>query len=375
MSSRFLAGRAPRVVLAIVVICVVAVIPLYADTSLLQTGLFVCAFTVGAIGLNLLSGVTGQLSLGHAFFVAIGAYGYVALAGDDGHLGLGLPSWLAAVLAPAIAGLAGLVFSPIASRLRGLYLGVATLALVFIGQHVLFSATPLTGGYDGRSAPVLSVAGLRFGDDSGIVVAGVPFGQYELLWYLGVALVAVAWWFVRGVVGGRPGRGLQAIRDGEVPAAVMGVGVRSGKASVFVLSSVYAGAAGVLYALTVGRVVPDSFGLTMSVDYLAIIVLGGMGVIGGSAIGAVLVSGLPLLLNRYVDAIPLLAEPGSGGLDPASLARYLYGALVVLLMIFEPDGLVAVVQRLIARFRRRREPGSPPPHPTGGSHVSAPAAP
>ncbi|TDD92129.1 branched-chain amino acid ABC transporter permease, partial [Actinomadura darangshiensis] len=338
--------RAPLLVAA----CVVAAVPFYADTSLLQTGLFVCAATIGAIGLNLLSGVAGQLSLGHAFFLAVGAYGYVALAGTDDRIGLGLPTWLAAVLAPALAGLAGLVFSPISARLRGLYLGVATLALVFIGQHVLFSATPLTGGYDGRAAPPLSVFGLTFGDDSGIVLFNVPLGQYELLWYLGVALAVFAWWFARGVVAGRPGRGLQAVRDGEVPAAVMGVAVRRAKTSVFVLSSVYAGVAGVLYALIIGRVVPESFGLTMSIDYLAMAVLGGMGAVGGSAVGAALVTGLPLLLGRYVDALPLLAEPGSGGVDPSSFARYLYGALVIVLMIFEPDGLAAVARRLLNRL-------------------------
>ncbi|WP_307801697.1 branched-chain amino acid ABC transporter permease [Actinomadura violacea] len=357
-----------RVLLAVAAV-VLAVVPFYADTSLLQMGLFVCAATIGAIGLNLLSGVAGQLSLGHAFFLAVGAYGYVALAGTDDRIGLGLPTWLAAVLAPALAGLAGLAFSPISSRLRGLYLGVATLALVYIGQHVLYSATDLTGGYDGRPTPRLSLFGLKFGDDSGITVFNVPLGQYELLWYLGVVLAALAWWFARGVVAGRPGRGLQAVRDGEVPAAVMGVAVRRAKTSAFVLSSVYAGVAGVLYALIVGRVVPDSFGLTMSIDYLAMAVLGGMGVVGGSVVGAAIVTGLPLLLGRYVDALPLLAEPGSGGVDPSSFARYLYGALVIVLMIFEPDGLAAVARRVRALLPAppavRTHP-STTPHPRGG---------
>jgi len=362
--------RAPHAIGWLVLIVVLAVVPFYAGTSLLQTGLFICASTIGAIGLNLLSGVAGQLSLGHAFFMAVGAYGYVVLAGHGDGIGLGLPSWLAALAAAVLSGLAGLIFSPISSRLRGLYLGVATLALVFIGQHVLFSATRLTGGYDGRPAPTLSVLGLSFGDDSGIVVFGVPLRQYELLWYLGVLLVAFAWWFARGVVTGRPGRGLQAVRDGEVPASVIGVNVRAGKTSAFVLSSVYAGVAGVLYALTVGQVVPDSFSMTLSVDYLAMVVLGGMGAIGGSMVGAAIVSGLPLLLNRYVDAIPFLAEPGSGGLDPASFARYLYGALVVILMIFEPDGLSAVARRVTQRLRRARAAPADGPTPDSPAPVS-----
>lgn len=127
---------------------VLLALPFYLERFWLQAGLFAIAAGIGAIGLNLLTGATGQLSMGHAFFLAVGAYGYCALAGDGGRsgghelVGLGLPSWLAAVLAVVLAGAVGGLFSPIAGRLRGAYLGIATLALIFIGQHVLFNATP-----------------------------------------------------------------------------------------------------------------------------------------------------------------------------------------------------------------------------------------
>ena len=119
-------------------------LPFYLDRFWLQAGLFAMAAAIGAIGINLLTGATGQLSMGHAFFLAVGAYSYCVPRrrdGGDGQLtGLGLPTWLAAVLAVLVAGAAGGLFSPIAGRLRGAYLGIATLALIFIGQHVLFNA-------------------------------------------------------------------------------------------------------------------------------------------------------------------------------------------------------------------------------------------
>lgn len=136
-------------------------LPFYLDRFWLEAGLFAMAAAIGAIGINLLTGATGQLSMGHAFFLAVGAYGYCVFAGDgsDGLTGLGLPTWLATVLAVLAAGVAGGLFSPIAGRLRGAYLGIATLALIFIGQHVLFNARDLTGGFNGRDVPPSASSG------------------------------------------------------------------------------------------------------------------------------------------------------------------------------------------------------------------------
>src|SRR3954466_6119604 len=126
----------------------------------MQTGLFAMSAAIGAIGLTLLVGTTGQLSLAHAFFVGLGAYGYSYLAGDSGGAGtplsapdgLGLPPLLAGILAVLLAGLAGAAFSPIAARLKGIYLGLASIGLVFIGQHIMQNASAITGGFNGRDA-------------------------------------------------------------------------------------------------------------------------------------------------------------------------------------------------------------------------------
>ncbi len=329
-------------------------LPFYLDRFWLQAGLFAMAAAIGAIGINLLTGSTGQLSMGHAFFLAVGAYGYCVFAADggDGLTGLGLPTWLAAVLAVLVAGLAGGLFSPISGRLSGAYLGIATLALVFIGLHVMFNAHDLTGGSNGRDVPPLSLFGLTF-DDSELVVAAVPFGSAEKLWYAGLVLLLGCGLFARGVLRGRPGRAMNAIRDHRIAAGVIGVPVARYRAAVFVLSSMYAGLAGVLLALIFQRTVPDYFGITLSLEYLAMIVIGGLGSVSGAVVGAVFVSLLPQLLTRYSDALPLVSAPGTGGIAPGEASRYLYGAAVVAVVLFLPGGLV----RVAARRRVKIDPG------------------
>ncbi|MFJ8586507.1 branched-chain amino acid ABC transporter permease [Streptomyces sp. NPDC093595] len=321
-------------------------LPFYLERFWLQAGLFAMAAAIGAIGINLLTGAAGQLSMGHAFFLAVGAYGYCALAGDgsDGLTGLGMPGWLAAVGAVALAGAAGGLFSPIAGRLNGAYLGIATLALIFIGQHVLFNAHDLTGGFNGRAVPPLSLFGLTF-DDRELLVAQVAFGAAEKLWYLGLVLLVASAFFARGVLRGRPGRALNAVRDHRIAAGVLGIPVARYRAAAFVLSSMYAGLAGVLLALVFQRTVPEYFGMLLSLEYLAMIVIGGLGSVAGAVVGGVFVSLLPQILNRYSDALPLVSAPGGGGIAPGEASRYLYGAAVVAVVLFLPGGLVRLAAR------------------------------
>lgn len=358
MSERYV-PRPVRIVLWAVLVVVALALPLYLESFWLQTALFAMASVIGAIGLTMLVGIAGQLSLGHAFFVAIGAYGYAYLAGGEtpgasGASGLGLPPVVALVLAVLIAGLAGALFSPIAGRLRGIYLGLASLGLVFLGQHILFNATGLTGGFNGRNVEPFSILGFTFANDDpdGFTVLGVTYGALERLWYLGVALVAVAWWYGRNLVAARPGRAMAAMRDSEVAAAVMGVDVTRYKAAAFTLSSMYAGLAGVLLALAFGRIVPDSFGLMLSVDFLVMIVIGGIGSVGGAAAGAVFVTTLPLILNRYSDSLPLLADPGSGGIAAPEFSRLVYGLAIILVLLFAREGIAGLVRRAVAPLAR-----------------------
>jgi branched-chain amino acid transport system permease protein len=347
-------------------------LPLYVEEFWLRTGFAVFGAIVGAIGLNLLVGTTGQLSLAHAFFLAVGAISYVFVSGESGGIGLadlsglGWPPLIGMIAGVLLAGLAGLIFSPIAARLRGIYLGVASLGLVFIGQHVLNSWTSVTGGFNGRSAPEFSLFGFTFGNtDPDLFVLGVPFREAERLWYLGLVLALAAYMFARNLLRSRPGRALQTLRDSEVAASVMGVNVQGYKARVFLVSSMYAGLAGVMYALSIGSVAPESFGLEVSILYLAMIVLGGLGSVGGAALGALFVTALPLIFQRYADVVPLVGGPGEGGLAAGEAARYLFGLAIILVVLFQPSGLAG----LATRFRRKgRDPGGV--RPTGHSSAA-----
>ena len=341
-----------RIIAAIVWI-VALLIPFYFEAFWLQTGLFAMAAAIGAIGLTILTGTAGQLSLGHAFFVAVGAYGYCYFAGGEGvgvsaPDGLGLPPLIAMILAVALAGVCGALYSPISGRLRGIYLGIASIGLVFIGQHILFNAAGVTGGFNGRDAEPFDLLGFSFTrTDPELTLMGVQFTELERLWYLGLALVALSYYYGRHLTEGRPGRAMETVRDSEVAAAVMGVDVTRYKAAAFTVSSMYAGLAGVLLALIYNRIVPETFGLPLSVEFLAMIVIGGLGSIRGAVLGGIFVSMLPKVLDKYSDSLPFLATPGSGtGVEPAMAARFAFGAAIVAILLFAPGGLGSIRRRL-----------------------------
>jgi branched-chain amino acid transport system permease protein len=352
----------PEVLAGLVLLGGALVAPFYLDAFWLQIGVFAFAAMVAATGLNLLVGEAGQLSLAHSFFVAIGAYGYTFFASESRDVGVstqagwGLPPLVAIVLAVATAGLAGLLFSPIAARLRGIYLGVASLGLVFFGQHVLFNAEPLTGGFNGRDVPPLELFGFVVDDTPGktLHVLGVPFSRVEKLWYVGLAVVLLSWLFYRNVKASRAGRALHAVRDGEIAASVMGVRLTRAKGSAFLVSSMLAGLGGVLLALAFRHIVPETFGVLLAVEFLAMIVIGGVASPSGTLAGALFVSALPVVLQRYSDALPFIADsPAAGGITAGVATRYCYGAAIVLVLLVEPGGLAAIGRRVSVRLTRR----------------------
>jgi branched-chain amino acid transport system permease protein len=154
-----------------------------------------------------------------------------------------------------------------------------------------------------------------------------------------------------------------------VAASVMGVNVQAYKARIFMVSSMYAGLSGVLYALSIGSIAPESFGLFVSIQYLAMIVLGGLGSVGGAVLGAAFVTALPLVFQRYADAVPFVTGAGGGGLAAGEAARYLYGLVIVLVVLFAPEGLAGLARRLRPR---RAGPTTAPPGPAPGETDSSP---
>jgi branched-chain amino acid transport system permease protein len=357
-----------------VAVLVAAGLPFLLDDFWLQTGLFTMAAVVGAIGLTLLVGVAGQLSLGHACFAALGAYTYAWAVGETGGraAGLGLPPLVALVLAGVVAAIAGALFSPISGRLRGIYLGLATIGLVFLARHLMVNLEGATGGFNGRTVEAFALPGFSFSnnDPDYLAVAGVEFEGLHRLWYLFLVVVVLAAWLGRNIRASRTGRALANVRDSETAAAAMGVHVARAKATAFVISSAYAGIAGALMALAYGRIAPDLFGLQLSIDFLIMIVLGGLGSIAGAAAGAAFVVILPLVLTQYSSELPFLATPGSGGLDAATLARLLYGAAIIAVLLFLRGGLAGATGRL--RHRRGAPPPVPPPPSPAPSGAPAP---
>ena len=352
-------GVPVRTAAVVIALIVAAVSPYYVPEFWLQTGLFFMAAAVGAMGLGMLTGVCGQLSLAHSFFLAVGAYCYVLFASPSetvlggARVGLGLPPIVAMVLAVAAAGVAGLIFSPVAARVRGLYLGVASIGLVFLGQHILFNATALTGGFNGRAVPGFELLGLSFAADGpDWMILGVAFGHVERLWYLFIAVGIVSYLFARNIVAGRPGRAMSLLRDQEPAAIAMGVNPSRLRGKAFLYSSMFAGLAGVLLALVYQHIVPETFSLLLAINYLVMIVIGGIDRVAGAVLGALFVTLIPALLQKFGNQLPFLADASRSGIGAAELAAMVYGAAVIAVVLYEPDGLYGLGGR-IARFTKR----------------------
>ncbi len=302
---------------------------------------------IAAIGLNLLTGYTGQVSLGHAFFLAVGAY---ATAHFGAEVGWSIFLWLP--VAGVIGGVVGAIIGPFALRLRGNYLVIVTLGMLFLGEHIFKNWTDVTGGGNG-----ISVAGaLPTLDTSKFDFLGQRWDRNQGWFWLSWALVAVAALLAKNIVRTRPGRAMQAIRDRDLAAEVIGVSLTRYKIAAFAVSSAFAAVAGALYGSFQGFVQPSDFGLVLSIQYVAMIVIGGVGTIFGGILGAVVVGTLPFVIQELSSNYDLpLVSGDKGGLNGyieiASLNKMLYGLLIVLFLIFEPHGLAAVWFRVKAWFR------------------------
>jgi branched-chain amino acid transport system permease protein len=323
------------------------------------------AAAVGAIGLNILLGFTGQLSLAHPFFLAIGAYGYTFLSADHDPItkaasagerlrSLGLHPLVSAAIIIVVAGLFGGLLSPIAGRLKGIYLGIATLGLVFLTDHILQNVKTMTGGFNGRRVPVMDLGFTKINEcrpkacSSSMFGSTIKWGSPEKLWYFQIILVVLAFILARNMMKGRPGRALMSIRDGETAASVMGVNLTRYRAYAFILSAMFAGLSGVMYALANGNVTPPEFGVDSGASYLAMVVIGGVGSLVGPLIGAFFVKMLPDLIQRNSETLSwLVAGPNDpSGLKPLSVAKFIYGGLIILLLLFEDGGLAGLVRRI-----------------------------
>ena len=302
---------------------------------------------IGALGLNLLTGYTGQPSLGTAAFIGLGAFtaSYLGRPADFGGLEWSFPAYLAVaiVLGAAVGFLVGVP----ALRLRGNYLIIATLGLVFVALYIFKSWTEVTGGNAGVPMPTtVEIFGVNF---LALDLFGETLGYFQSLFFLVWAVVALVALLCKNIVRSRPGRAFQAVRDRDVAAEVVGVSLFRTKVGAFVLSSAIATVAGVFYGIYLQYLTPDEsqLGLNLSISYLAIIIVGGVGTSYGPIIGALLVGALPAIISEVSSSLPFVSSSATeSGISEASLAALLYAILIIVFLVAEPKGLAGIWQRM-----------------------------
>jgi branched-chain amino acid transport system permease protein len=310
----------------VALIAVLAVTPRFATTYWLDVLNRIGIAIIGALGLNILVGYTGQISIGHAAFLAVGAYSTAIL-----EVNAGLPFFLALPLAAVITSGFGLVFGIPSLRLRGLYLAIATLAAHFITTYGIVHWESLTKGVLGMMVPPATIFGLPLDSDARV-------------FYLIFGLVVPATFFAKNLFRTRVGRAFIAIRDRDVAAGVMGVSLYHYKLLAFVLSSFYAGLAGGLMAHHSRILFPDAFTLLVAIDYLAMIIIGGLGSILGAIFGAVFMTLLPEVLKLGATSLTGVYPNAFGVI--ASTRDIVFGLAVILFLMYEPQGLARIWLRV-----------------------------
>lgn len=355
---------------------------------------------IAALGFFLLVGVTGQVSIGHAFFMGVGAYVAVALGGNgDGwkacvpfhdevglleeaaQCGMGLPMWIWLPAAGIGATLMGIIVSPAAVKVRGLYLALATVGLIFIGLHLGRMLPEYAGDFEsGRKWPKLEFkwwqeeVPLVDMQEDGKWFGLIHLSEEQKQFFFLLAMLVIFGFITKNLVRSRTGRALQAIRDRDIAAEVMGVPEFKYKLIGFAISSFYAGIGGALFASYNGRVAPIQWSLLLSVDFIAILLIGGAGTIAGTMLGLVFVELTPEVVKKFTEWLgeqvgggglvgwfaDVLLTQEAGDFGPISLSPaapgwpmsvflwnfVIFGVLIVVFMIFEPQGLYGIWTRI-----------------------------
>ena len=293
--------------------------PFLVKSAFLWVTLQILIAVIGAVGLNILTGFTGQISLGQGAFLGVGAYTSAYITAK-----LGLSFWVGVPAAGLVTAMAGMVFGIPSLRLKGLYLAIATLASQFILEWVFLRWESVTGGSYGIVIPRPSLGGYVFESDR---------SYYYIVLLIAVAMVL----FAANLMRTRTGRAFMAVRDHYISAEIMGINLFKYRILSFAISSFYAGVAGALYGHSLRFVSSEQFNIEVSIVYLAMIIIGGLGSILGSIYGAVFMILLPKLLT-IVTAKLAVGIPGIAELATA-LEQGIFGAIIIVFLIFEPDGL------------------------------------
>ncbi|TCK04305.1 branched-chain amino acid ABC transporter permease [Marinobacterium mangrovicola] len=278
-------------------------------------------WALAGMGLMIAVGHTGQVSLGHAAFLAIGAYTDAAL------MNAGVPFLVAFPLAGLLTGLFGAVIAIPAVRMSGIYLAIATLAVFVIVEELILLLEPITGGVSGIAAPSITLFGISFD----------RYGELHNFYWLILAVVILVTWGYANLMRSPTGRSFLAVRDSEVSARAMGINVTRTRALAFGLSSGVTGLAGALMGHYIGFFNYELFSVFISINLLLVVTIGGLGFIQGAFLGAVLITGMPQVIAILRDGLN-----ASVGVDLGSipgLDTVLFSVILILFIIFEPTGL------------------------------------
>lgn len=289
--------------------------PFLLSEYVLSQAVFVLIYSLVGFGLMVLTGYTGQVSLGHAAFLGVGAYTEALLQGYGVSFVLSLPA------AALLAALVGVIVGLPALRLRGIYLAIATLAFGIIVEEIFARWESVTGGGAGKHVKSLSLFDYSF-DGSDIA-----------FYYLCLFLVALSLVGVLNLMRSPTGRAFVAIRDSEISAASMGIHLARYKTLSFAISAALTGLAGALYAHKLSFITPDQFGLIVSIELITIIILGGVGGLHGAVFGAAIVILLPQLIALAKDYLP------EGAVPTAGLQSLVFGLVIIGFILFEPMGV------------------------------------
>jgi branched-chain amino acid transport system permease protein len=334
----------PKLIAVLVIVAVALLAPFTFEDSTLRLLALGLAAAVGAIGLNIVTGYAGQVSLGHAFFLGIGAYTASALSGDpEGRtIGFGVTNivvWLLA--AGLVSAIFGVLVAPLATRLRGLYLAIVTLGLVFIGEHFFRDWRDLSGGPGiGRQGPVPELFGIE------LHRTGEFFTREQKLYLLTLVLLIIFAVFARNLVRSKVGRAFAAVRDRDIAASVMGVNLTKYKTIAFGVSSFYAGCGGALVYAVTGFFEPGTFNLLLSIQYIAMVLIGGVATISGSILGALVITMLGPLTRALPDLVPIVSHDPTAAVNVFRVEGVLYGLLIIGFLLFEPRGLYGIWLRI-----------------------------
>ena len=307
-----------RLLIAAVLILAVAIPFVFGEFRVGQFTL-VLAYAVAVLGLNLLVGFNGQISLGHGAFFALGAYTSALLIEKAG-----VPYLLSVAGAGALALAVGFLFGVPALRLRGLYLALVTLGLAIAAPQLIKRMEGLTEGTQGLTV------------DKPAAPDWLPLADDQFVYLLALLVAAVMFLLARNLMRGQLGRAIVAIRDDEVSAGTMGVSPARVKTGTFAISAAYAGVGGALYVSTIGFVAPESFAVALSLGFLAAIVVGGLASIGGAIFGALFIQFVPELATDVNEA----------------LTGVIYGTALILVMFLAPGGAAGLGRRMWGKVVR-----------------------